>query len=321
MRVRESCRHPPARGADLRGLLALLAGGAAIAFAPIAVRIADVSPPASAFWRVAFALLALVPAAAWQARRARSSADAVEDRVHPGPGRSDRASILAGLFFAGDLTVWHLAIIWTTVANATLEANFAPVVVALAAWAGFGQRVGRSFVVALIVSMTGAMLLIGPHVGAAGPALRGDALGCLTAVFYAGYMLAVAAASRTAPTLRIACVATAVAAMALLPWAAVMADRFWPHSAAGWLVLAGMGLVSHAGGQTLIAYGLWRVAASIGSVTLLVQPILAAIYAAAFLGERIGPVEAAGAVVVLIGIAMARRTARTEPCTTKPDAG
>src|SRR5579864_2408294 len=163
---------PRAGGADARGIGALCLGAAAIGFAPIGVRLADVSPTASAFWRLALAALALWPIAA-AARRS-----------HGGETRRDvfaPAVLVAGLFFAADLGVWHLSIAYTSVANATLEANFAPVFVTLATWLLFRQPVSRSFVIALALTLAGAAVLIGPHVSASGRALLGDGLGCLTA--------------------------------------------------------------------------------------------------------------------------------------------
>ena len=44
-----------------------------------------------------------------------------------------RQLALAGIFFAGDLSVWHWSILFTSVANSTLLANFAPIFVAFAA--------------------------------------------------------------------------------------------------------------------------------------------------------------------------------------------
>ena len=61
--------------------------------------------------------------------------------------------LAAGALFAGDLAFWHLSIVYTTVANATLLSNFAPVFVALGGWLLFGHRVTRLFLVALAISV------------------------------------------------------------------------------------------------------------------------------------------------------------------------
>src|SRR5262245_43470824 len=100
--------------------ICLLAGGCAIAFAPILVRLSDTGPVASAFWRCALAapllmLMMLAPSAS------ESPSPSGEGR---GGGRIPlRYLIASGLFFAADLGVWHWSIIFTSVANSTLLAN------------------------------------------------------------------------------------------------------------------------------------------------------------------------------------------------------
>jgi drug/metabolite transporter (DMT)-like permease len=288
-------------------LAALLAGAAAIAFAPIFVRLSDTSPTASAFWRVA---LAMLPLWLWVAASPRAAAPAAA----PLPWNS---LIIAGLCFAGDLAAWHVSIMYTTVANSTLEANFAPIFVTLGAWLLFRQRVSRLFVLALAVTLGGATLLIGPNfatfagqaagTAGAGRALLGDALGLLTALFYAGYMLALKSATESTGTARIMAVSTSVAALALLPYAWLTADVFLPQSGGGWLVLIGLALIPHVAGQSLIAYGFARLPAAFSSVSLLLQAVLAALYAWVLLGEAVGPLQMAGGLIVLAGIYLAKR--------------
>lgn len=274
---------------------ALLLGAAAIAFAPIFVRLSDTGPTASAFWRVA---LAAGPLWLWM-RLAPRAASAARLRWKP--------LVIAGLCFAGDLGAWHVSIMYTSVANSTLEANFAPIFVTLGAWLLFRQRVSRLFLIALSITLGGAVLLIGPNFALGGRALAGDALGVLTAVFYAGYMLAIKSASERTGTAGIMAVSTGVAAIALFPYALATADVFLPQSAGGWLVLLGLALIPHIAGQSLIAYGFAHLPASFSSVSLLLQPVLAAIYAWALLGEAVGPVQMLGGLVVLGGIYLARR--------------
>jgi len=274
---------------------ALLLGAAAIAFAPIFVRLSDTAPGASAFWRVA---LASAPLCLWMRLSPRAPGAA------PLPWK---ALVIAGLCFAGDLGAWHVSILYTSVANSTLEANFAPIFVTLGAWLLFRQRVSSLFLIALAVTLGGAVMLIGPNFALGGRALLGDALGVLTAVFYAGYMLAIKSASERCSTAAIMAVSTSVAAAVLLPYALVSADVFLPQSANGWMVLVGLALVPHIAGQSLIAYGFAHLPAAFSSVSLLLQPVLAAVYAWALLGEAVGPLQMLGGLVVLAGIYLARR--------------
>ncbi len=281
-------------------IAALLLGAAAIAFAPIFVRLSDTSPTASAFWRVA---LSIAPLWFWVFAAERNTAA----RAAHGGHMPWKILILAGLFFAGDLAVWHVSIRYTSVANSTLEANFAPLFVTLGAWLLFRQRVSRLFLVALCLTLAGGALLIGPNFGGNDKALLGDALGVLTAVFYASYFLALKSATGRASTSRIMAVNTSVAAFVLLPYALLTADVLMPQSTHGWLILAGLALIPHVAGQSLIAYGFAHLPASFSSVSLLLQPVLAAIYAWVLLGESMGPVQMAGGCVVLLGIYLAKR--------------
>ena len=102
-------------------------------------------------------------------------------------------------------------------------------------------------------------------------------------------------------------VSTSVAALLLLPYALLTADIFMAQNFNGWLLLAGLALFPHVAGQSLIAYGFAHLPASFSSVSLLLQPVLAAIYAWALLGESMGPLQMAGGCVVLLGIYLAKR--------------
>ena len=80
-----------------------------------------------------------------------------------------------------------------------------------------------------------------------------------------------------------------------------------PQSAYGWWVLIGLALISHASGQGLIAYALAHLPAAFSSVSLLFQPVMAALFAWVLLAEPLVALQMVGGVVVLVGIYLARR--------------
>ncbi|WP_029006829.1 DMT family transporter [Azospirillum halopraeferens] len=284
-------------------IAALLIGALGIAFAPIFVRLSEVGPSATAFWRLAFALPALYlwmrlePKGGMRARRPSGLKDHL------------RLSV-AGLFFAGDLAVWHWSIQFTSVANATLLANFAPIFVTLVSWLVFKERFSRTFVLGLALALGGAVVLMGRSLQLSVDALFGDALGLLTAVFYGGYILSVGRLRAEFSTATIMTWSGVVTGAALLPIAILSGESLMSPTLAGWAVLLGLALVSHAGGQSLIAYALAHLPAAFSSVSLLLQPAAAAVFAWALLGESLGPWQAAGAAIVLAGILLARRGSR-----------
>lgn len=280
-------------------LAALFCGATFIALSPIWVRVADVGPTASAFWRVALAVPLLWGVVACLPRSSIPSR------------RDDWLLAAAGLAFAGDLAFWHWSIQATSVANATLLANLSSIFVTLAAWLLWRERPSALFLLGLALALGGVALLVRASLGFSPTALAGDAYGVVTAMFYAWYLLTVKRLRDLgAATVRLMAVTTTLTAAFLLPVALASGEPMLPAGARGWLVLFGLAWVTHAGGQGLITFALAHLPAAFSSVGLLLQPVLAAAFAWFLLAEPLGPLQIAGGAVVLAGIYLARRGSR-----------
>ena len=108
-------------------------------------------------------------------------------------------------------------------------------------------------------------------------------------MFYAGYILAVKGLrDRGETTLYLMAVTSTITAIFLLPAALASGEQMLPNSAFGWWMLIGLALVSHAAGQGLIAYALAHLPAAFSSVSLLFQPVMAALFAWLLLPEAAG---------------------------------
>jgi drug/metabolite transporter (DMT)-like permease len=280
----------------------LLLGAVAIGSSAIWVRLAETGPVATAFWRVTLAVPFLALWALSERRRSGSQ-----------PMVNARGLVAAGGLFAGDLAFWHLSILLTSVAAATLLANLAPIFVTLAGWLWFKESVSRKFVFGLVVALVGVALLISADFGGSPSALLGDAFGIVTALFYAAYLLQIKRLRSQMSTARIMVASSVVTALILLPVALALGETMTPGSLRGWGIVLGLALVSHVAGQSLIAYAFAHLPASLGSVSLLVQPVCAALFAWMLLGESIGPLQITGGVAALLGIRIAQRSAMPTP--------
>jgi drug/metabolite transporter (DMT)-like permease len=277
-------------------LLALLAGATCIALSPIFVRVSEAGPTATAFWRVALA----VPVLWLLYLRSRKTT-----RRYAGKWP---LLLAAGFAFAGDLGFWHTSIQLTSVANSTLLANLASIFVTLAAWIFLRQRPSGVFLAGLAAALAGVALLVHTSLEFSPTGLAGDALGVVTAMFYAGYILAVKGLrDRGETTLHLMAVTSTITALFLFPVALASGEQMLPASAFGWWMLIGLALVSHAAGQGLIAYALASLPAAFSSVSLLFQPVMAALFAWVLLSEALVPLQVLGGLVVLVGIYLARR--------------
>ena len=132
--------------------------------------------------------------------------------------------------------------------------------------------------------LVGVTLLLHASVAFSSTGLAGDTLGVVTAMFYAGYILAVKGLrDRGETTLHLMAVTTTITAVFLLPVALASGEQMLPGSADGWWILIGLALVS---------------------------PVLAALFAWMLLSEALVPRQVLGGIIVLAGIYLARRGAR-----------
>lgn len=285
-----------------RAFFILIAGAVFIAIAPILVRLSTVGMLPTAFWRVALAIPGLVLAALIV------PADAGRARM-PARKRQLGWFAVAGFMFAGDLGTWHYAISYTSVANATLFPNTAPIFVALFSFLLFGTRFTPRFLLGMLIAILGVVVLLGLSIDVNREHLIGDALGIATAIFYAGYFLAMARLRGEFSTPSVMAGTVTFTALFLAPAAWLSGTPFLPQAAAGWLPLLGLALLSQSFGQGLIAYAFAYLPPAFGAVTLLVQPVLAAAIAWILFNEAVGPVQAAGIAIVLGGVLLARRGA------------
>lgn len=283
---------PPRPGLDRLGAIACVAGGAAlIGLAPIGLRISEVDPQATAFWRFFFAMPALLLIAA----------------IVRAPIQKPWMLAGAGAAFGAEIGVWHAALMLTTVANATLFSNMTPIIAALAGWLLFKERISKAFAMGAGIAVAGAaMLTFGRSAGGQG-ALIGDLMGLLSAVGYATYLIILGRARKVVHVVPAMLVTTFFAMLVSLAATLALGENLWPQTWQGWAILVGLGLVVHVGGQGLIAVGIGRLPIALSTVLLWVQPVAAAGFAWALFGEALGPIALLGAGLVLAGLYIVQR--------------
>ena len=285
---------PAGTGAAV-ALLALVASAFAMGISPVFVREAGVGPFTSAFYRVLIALPLLWAWARWETTRPGAM---------PDPGWT-RGSVLAGLFFSLDLFFWHLSILHTTIANATLLSSMAPVWVMLFSLV-IGERVTRVMVAGLALCILGAVTLVGSSWQFAPERLLGDLFGLGTSVGFGLYFLAVRVARRDAAASVVLARSTVVTAAVLFVVAAAFENQWQPATLGGVAALLAMATISHVGGQGLLAYALGHLSAAFSSLVIFLEALAGALFGWIFFAEALGLWQIAGGCAILAGIWVAR---------------
>jgi len=271
----------------------LLIGNVALAIGPWFVRMADVGPVASGFWRLALAIPFLFVIVRLSGQRF--------GRIGVGLWM---ATILAGAFFALDLACWHEGILRAKLANATLLGNVSTFLFPAYGFVVARILPGRWQTLAIALAATGTVLLLGRSYQLSPDRLAGD-LFCLAAgLSYTGYMIAVDRARATLGTWPTLAIATVVAAVVLLPAALLIEGPIWPHH---WGPLIALAIGSQVVGQGLLVYAIGTLPPLIVGLALLVQPLVAAAIGWGIYGERLTAPDMTGALLIAIALVLVRR--------------
>lgn len=275
------------------GLVALLTANVLLAFGPILVRFSDTGPIASAFWRMALALPILAMLAKVGTRGS--------PRITMG---FSLVITLSGLMFAADLAAWHLGIVRTKAANATLFGNSASLIFPIYGFVVARMWPSRRQGTALAMALAGTILLLGRSAELSSDHLIGDLLCLLAGVFYATYFIVIARVRETMAPLPLLTASTLASAVPLLAVAWAMGERIMPSD---WTPLILLSLGSQILGQGLMTYALGRMSPLIIGLTLMTQPAIAALAGWIAFNETLGPADIVGAVLVGLALILVRQ--------------
>lgn len=280
--------------------LFLLLGVACLASGGIWVKLSEVGPIATAFYRIAIAMpIALIWAIFSMAPRPRNGLLNVP--------RGDFLLLsVAGAFLAFDLILWHMSFHHTTVANANLLANLVPFVVVPVSWFLFGDRPTPVFLFGLFFTVAGVALLMAGKITPSLDNFFGDALAIATALFYGLYLVTVRQLRERYNAGDILFWSGFSSLVILFVTAAFWEKTLVPQTVNGYFILIFLAMLSHVGGQGLIAVSFGKLSTNFASVAVLMQPVIAAFYALLIFSEKLSLLEIIGAGIVLVGVYVAK---------------
>lgn len=287
------------RDLQKKAMIALVLGGLLISCSPILVRFSDTGPIVTAFWRLALAIVPMIIL--------NNSMSGGADHVKPASFRDLLMLIIPGILIGTELVTWHLSLTMTSVANSTLIVNLSPIFVALGGWLFLKQKISRIFLSGLVLAIIGVIILKGGPDTSEHSNLAGDAVALFAAVLYAAYILMLGFTRRRFATSTIMLYTTVSAALTILPLALIFETQYFPLTLFGWGVVLALAWISQVAGQSLITFAIAWLPVAFSSLTLLIQPVVAAILAWVLLSEPLSIWQICGGLVVIAGIMQARR--------------
>ena len=255
------------------GILSTSIGAMLIGVAPILVRTSEITPSLTGFYRFLCATFILFVYGI------------AKNKFINLKYKDILILAIPGLFFGSDITLWHWSINQTSVANAALFVNTAPIYVAIVSYFLFKDKLDLFFYFAGFCCMGGVSLV--------------------AAVFYSGYLISVKKFSETYETFHLMFFSALFGCIPLYLGSLLETGHAFPETALGWSNILFQGLFIQIAGQGLIIYGLSLIRVQFSSLILLIQPLTAAFLAFLLFQEMFLIQQIFGAIILLIGIYLA----------------
>ena len=269
---------------------ALLIGILAISIFPILVRLSLNSGLISAFYRMAIALLFLLPYVL------------LSRKFHLPRGKILWLSLLSGVVFASDVAVWNIAIQHSSATQATLLTNLSPVWVGIGSFVFLKIRPATNFWIGTVVALFGMIMLVGFHFFLDLSFDLAFGLAVLSGILYAVYILLSKSILEKIDVLSFMTLTLIASTVFLGLIALFTGEAFFGFSNKAWMVLFIQGIVCQLLAWLCISYATQRMRATRVSLSLLSQAVLAALLAYIYLDEEITLQMIIGGLIMLLGI-------------------
>ncbi len=259
---------------------------------------------AAAFWRCFGGAVSLAPFG-WRARHR-----------HPVDRRTVRLLAISGVFLAVHFALFLGSLAFTTVASSTTLATMSPVFVALGGMWFLDEHPDRRTWIGMGLTMAGAVAIGLADAGqlALGPrALLGDVMAFASAIAVTGYLLIGRRTRGTTHASIYSGIVYASASTVLLVICLAAGAPLWGYTATQWWALAGLIIGPQLLGHTVFNTLMSSVRATVVSIAVLAEPVVATVLAWWLLSQLPAPLFFAAAPLVLVGVALAVVRPRRRP--------
>jgi drug/metabolite transporter (DMT)-like permease len=258
-------------------------------------------------WRVGVATLVLTPLVLTRYRDEIAKLN-----------RSDLLlSLASGVMLSIHFASWITSLEYTSVINSVVLVTTNPLWVALASPFVLREKLSRGTVIALLIALTGAILIsVSGSAGSAphqGQAMLGNFLAIVGAIAVAGYYLIGRRVRARVSVISYIWMTYGTAAILLFVIVILTGQQITGLSTNAYFWMTMLGLISQLIGHSGYNYALGYLSAAYVSLTILGEPVVSTILAAFLLNERIDLGNAAhrmqlfGGLLILIALVIASR--------------
>lgn len=280
-----------------RQYLVLAIGVISVSFAAIFIRLAEAPPLVIAAYRLCLASLIIVPMALVHSG----------DELRRLSQQNIIIALLSGALLALHFGLWITSLSYTSVATSVVLVTANPIFVGIASFFLFQEKLSKQTILGIVISIIGA-IIVGYGNWRLGPSpLFGGILALLGALTVAGYLLIGRRLRRNIGLLSYASLAYSSAAVLLLLATLAFGYRLVGYSTPTYVMLMLLAVVPQLIGHSSLNWSLRFVPATLVTIAILGEPVVATALAFLILNEAPMLNEVGGGILILGGIFIAFR--------------
>ncbi|MFD2212031.1 DMT family transporter [Virgibacillus halophilus] len=285
----------------------LFLGVFALSTSAIFVKLADAPATITAFYRMFFSALILLPFLMGNKNNRKELGALTSKQWEFG--------LLSGVFLAAHYGLWFASLDYTSVASSTVIVTLQPLFSMAGGYFLFKEHFTKGAVLGCIIAILGSVVIGWQDLQISGEALFGDILafvaaGLITAYFFIGQHV-----RKKLSLVPYSIIGYASSALFLAIFAAGQQQPFFAYSEKTWLYFIGLAFVATILGQTVFNWLLKWLSTSIVSMSILGETVGTVLLAYIILGEVITLQQGIGILLILCGLALfllQQRGVRTE---------
>ncbi|WP_410982525.1 DMT family transporter [Bacillus cereus] len=274
----------------------LFFGVFALSTSAIFVKLADAPAAISAFYRLFFATIMLVPFLLISKKNRNELCSLSKKQWGLG--------LLSGLFLAAHYVLWFESLHYTSVASSTVIVTLQPLFSMIGGYFLFKERFSKGAVLGCLIAIAGSIVIGWQDFQISGKALFGDILafiaaGIITAYFFVGQHV-----RKKLSLVPYSVISYGSSSLFLGIFAFSQKTSFFNYSTQTWWSFIGLALIATILGQTIFNWLLKWLSTSVISMSILGETIGTCILAYYILDEVISLQQGIGIVLILIGLAL-----------------
>ncbi|WP_419394185.1 DMT family transporter [Cytobacillus praedii] len=274
----------------------LFFGVCALSTSAIFVKIADAPAAITAFYRMFFAVVVLLPFLLVNKKNRQELR--LLSKKQWGLG------LLSGIFLAAHYVLWFESLNYTSVASSTVIVTLQPLFSMVGGYFLFKERFSKGAIIGCLVAIAGSIVIGWQDFQISGQALFGDILafiaaGIITAYFFIGQHI-----RKSLSLIPYSVISYGSSTLLLGVFAFSQQTPFFEYSVQTWWSFIGLAFIATILGQTIFNWLLKWLSASIISMSILGETIGTCILAYFILDEVISLQQGMGIALILIGLAL-----------------